>query len=262
MSADILKELAEYARFRVSEAKKKISLEEMRERAFNTPEREEFAFEKALLGEGIHFICECKKASPSKGIIAEKFPYLEIAKAYEKAGASAISVLTEPKWFLGKNEYLEEIASCVNIPILRKDFTVDEYMIYEAKALGASAVLFICSILEKETLAHYMDVADGLGMSALVEAHDESEVLMAAECGARIIGVNNRNLRDFSVDVRNSLSLRKLVSDDIIFVAESGIKNREDVKILEENGVSGVLIGETLMRAEDKEKMLSELKGL
>lgn len=262
MAADILEKLAAHAEERVAAAKKEVPLEEMMERAFAAEEREEFAFEKALTGEGIHFICECKKASPSKGLIAEDFPYLQIAKDYEAAGASAISVLTEPKWFLGSNDYLKEIAAQVKIPVLRKDFTVDEYMIYEAKALGASAVLFICAILDHDRLAHYMDLADGLGLSALVEAHDENEVLMARDCGARVIGVNNRNLKDFTVDVNNSIALRKLVSEDILFVAESGIKSRADVKILEDNKVSGVLIGESLMRSEDKAKMLAELKGI
>ncbi len=261
MAANILNELAAYAVERVEAAKKEISTEEMMEKAFTANSKEDYAFEKALMGEGIHFVCECKKASPSKGLIAEDFPYLDIAKDYEAAGASAISVLTEPKWFLGKNDYLKEIAREVKIPVLRKDFTVDEYMIYEAKVLGASAVLFICAILDRDRLVHFMNVADGLGLSAVVEAHDENEVRMAAECGARIIGVNNRNLKDFTVDVNNSIALRKLVSDDILFIAESGIKSREDVRILEENNVNGVLIGESLMRSADKKKMLSELRG-
>ena len=145
--------------------------------------------------------------------------------------------------------------------MLRKDFTVDEYMIYEAKAAGAAAVLLICSLLEEQTLSRYLAITHELGMSVLVEAHDEEEVHMAVRCGAKIIGVNNRNLRDFTVDLNNSIRLRALVPDDILFVAESGIRSREDIEVLEKGNISGVLIGETLMRAENKKAMLDELKG-
>lgn len=219
-----------------------------------------FAFEKGLKGEELAFICECKKASPSKGIIAEDFPYLQIAKEYEQAGAAAISVLTEPKWFLGKDEYLQEIASTVKTPCLRKDFTVDEYMIYQAKILGASAVLLICSILEKEQLRNYLEICDKLGLSALVEAHDETEVKTALSIGARVIGVNNRNLKDFTVDTENSRRLRDLVPADVAFVSESGVKSEQDVAILKGMGVDAVLIGETLMRATDKKALLEKFK--
>lgn len=258
----ILDTIADHARVRTEEAKKKISLPEMKERALALPLETGFPFEKNLASDGIHFICECKKASPSKGLIAPDFPYLEIAREYEEAGASAISVLTEPKWFLGSNEYLKEIAAAVGIPCLRKDFTVDEYMIYEAKTLGASAVLLICSLLPEETIKEWIGICDRLGMSALVEAHDEDEVRAAARAGARIIGVNNRNLKDFTVDIHNSGRLRRLVPENILFVAESGIKTGEDVEVLRQDKVNGVLIGETLMRAEDKKAMLNELRGI
>lgn len=260
--ATILDTIADYARERVAESKKNCSLDEMKQKALSMDCNTGFPFENALKGEGIHFICECKKASPSKGLIAEEFPYVEIAKDYEAAGASCISVLTEPRWFLGANEYLKEITSTVSIPCIRKDFTVDEYMIYEAKTLGASAVLLICSILSEDTIREYIKICDTLGLSALVEAHDEEEVYMAARAGARIIGVNNRNLKDFTVDIHNSGRLRKLVPQDILFVAESGIKTHEDIKVLEEDHVNGVLIGETLMRAANKKAMLDELKGI
>ncbi len=257
----ILDELAKYARYRVAEAKKEISLEEVKERALALP-KGDFSFEKALKKPGISFICECKKASPSKGIIAEDFPYLEIARDYEKAGADCISVLTEPKWFLGKNEYLKEITENVKIPCIRKDFTVDEYMIYEAKVLGAAAVLLICSILSKEEIREYIGICDELGLSALVEAHNEDEVRMAIDAGARIIGVNNRNLKDFTVDTNNSRKLRDMIPEGIAFVSESGVKDAEDIKALQEVNVDAVLIGETLMRASDKTKKLAELKGM
>lgn len=223
---------------------------------------EPFRFERALGAPGdIHFICECKKASPSKGLIAPDFPYLEIAKQYEAAGASAISVLTEPKWFLGSDDYLREIAAEVQTPCLRKDFTVDPYMIYEAKLLGASAVLLICALLDTKTLASYIEIADSLGLSALVEAHDEAEVASAAAAGARIIGVNNRNLKDFTVDIHNSIRLREHAPAGTIFVAESGIRTPEDVETLRRNGVNAVLIGEQLMRATSPKAEIDRLRG-
>ena len=256
----ILDELAEYAKERVENQKKKISLAEIKNSALSLP-KGDFSFEKALKKDDIAFICECKKASPSKGVIAENFPYLQIAKDYETAGADCISVLTEPKWFLGSDEYLKEIANAVSIPCLRKDFTVDEYMIYQAKLLGASAVLLICSILSESQLKEYIAICEMLGLSALVEVHDESEIQMALQSGAKMIGVNNRNLKDFSVDTNNSGNLRKLVPNDIIFVSESGVKTSEDVQTLRNIGANAVLVGETLMRAENKKQKLAELRG-
>ncbi|WP_024866966.1 indole-3-glycerol phosphate synthase TrpC [Butyrivibrio sp. FCS014] len=256
----ILDEIAAETRRRVSKAKELSPLAEVKAKALALPKKN-FEFEKSLKGDEISFICECKKASPSKGVIAEDFPYLDIAKEYEKAGADCISVLTEPKWFLGKDEYLKEITENVNIPCLRKDFTVDEYMIYEARLLGASAVLLICSILTKQQIEEYLGICDELGLSALVEAHDEAEVKMAIDAGARIIGVNNRNLKDFTVDTGNSKRLRSLIPSDVIFVSESGVKGPEDVKAIREIGANAVLVGETLMRAEDKRAKLNELKG-
>lgn len=256
----ILDELAQYAKERTEQNKKRISLEQIREQALQLP-KGNFAFEKALKKEGVSFICECKKASPSKGLIAPDFPYLDIAKEYEAAGADCISVLTEPKWFLGSDLYLKEIADAVAIPCIRKDFTVDAYMIYEAKLLGAQAVLLICSILSEQEVQDYIGICDELGISALVETHDETEIKMALRCGARMIGVNNRNLKDFSVDVNNSKRLRSLVPGDILFVAESGVKSPEDISVLKAMGVDAVLVGETLMKAADKKAKLLELKG-
>ena len=257
----ILDKLAEHAKERVEAAKKVLSLEDARRRALELS-KGGFEFEKALKKDDIAFICECKKASPSKGVIAEVFPYLDIAKDYEAAGADCISVLTEPKWFLGSDEYLREIAENVSIPCIRKDFTVDEYMIYEAKLLGAKAVLLICSILTAEQIKKYIGICDELGMSALVEAHDEAELRTAVACGARVIGVNNRNLRDFTVDPTNCLRLRDYVGDKALFVAESGVKERSEVEALEKAGVNAVLIGESMMRAEDKTAFLKSLKGM
>ncbi|MGM9593732.1 MAG: indole-3-glycerol phosphate synthase TrpC [Candidatus Onthomonas sp.] len=256
----ILDQLAEHARERVARARDSLPTDEIRARALALP-KGDFAFEAALKKPGISFICECKKASPSKGLIAPDFPYLEIARAYQAAGADCISVLTEPKWFLGRDEYLREIAGAVSIPCLRKDFTVDEYMIYEAKLLGASAVLLICSILTERQIAESIALCDRLGLSALVEAHDEAEVKTALGAGARIIGVNNRNLKDFTVDTENSRRLRALIPAQVLFVSESGVKNAGDVAKLREIGADAVLIGETLMRAEDKRAKLDELRG-
>ncbi len=221
-----------------------------------------FPFARALAREGISFICEVKKASPSKGLIAPDFPYLETAKDYERAGAAAISCLTEPFYFQGQDQYLREIAQAVQIPVLRKDFTVDEYMIYQAKTLGASAVLLICAILDDGQLAAYGQLARELGLSALVEAHDEEEVERALRADARIIGVNNRDLRTFTVDINNSLRLRRLVPPEILFVSESGIRTAEDIRNLRENGTDAVLIGETLMRSKEKERLLREWRGV
>ena len=256
----ILDQLANYARERTEQAKKKIPLDEIKRQALALP-KGSFAFENALKRSGISFICECKKASPSKGLIAPDFPYLQIAKEYEAAGADCISVLTEPKWFLGSDEYLKEIAKTVSIPCLRKDFTVDKYMIYEAKVLGASAVLLICSILIEEEIREYLYLCDELGLSALVEAHDEAEVSVAVKAGARLIGINNRNLHDFSVDTDNSRRLRELIPRDVLFVSESGVRTAEDVAKLRAIGADAVLIGETLMRAPDKIAKLAELRG-
>ncbi|MBO5104439.1 MAG: indole-3-glycerol phosphate synthase TrpC [Ruminococcus sp.] len=257
----ILEKLADHAFERVETAKQKISSDEMKERALSL-KTGDFEFEKALAKDGMSFICECKKASPSKGIIAEDFPYLKIAEEYEKAGADCISVLTEPKWFLGSDEYLREIAENVSVPCIRKDFTVDEYMIYEAKVLGAKAVLLICSILTGEQVKKYIGICDRLGISALVEAHDENEIKTAVNAGSRIIGVNNRNLSDFTVDTGNSRRMRELVPKDIIFVSESGVRTSDDIKLLREAGADAVLIGETLMRADDKTAKLAELRGI
>ena len=259
-SGNILTQLADHARERTAQAKREISAEEMRRRAHSLP-KGDFAFEKALKKPGLSFICECKKASPSKGLIAPDFPYLQIAREYEEAGADAISVLTDPKWFLGSGRYLEEIAEAVSIPCLRKDFTIDAYMIYEAKVLGASAVLLICSLLSPGQLAEYLGICGELGLSALVEAHDAREAEMALAAGARIIGVNNRNLKDFSVDTDNSLRLRRMIPQDVLFVSESGVKGPEDTGRLREIGADAVLVGEALMRAADKRQALARLRG-
>jgi len=259
--ADILEQIAEHNRALYLNRKLEVSLSEVKDMAYAAPSMN-FAFEKKLSEKGISYICECKKASPSKGIIAEDFPYLEIAKSYEDAGASCISVLTEPKWFMGSLDYLEEIASEVSIPVLRKDFTIDEYMIYEARARKASAVLLICSILDSQTLGKYIRICDELELTALVEAHDKNECDMALGEGARVIGVNNRNLRDFTVDPANCLRLREYIGDKALFVAESGVKTREDIEVLEKERVDAVLIGESMMRAEDKTAFLNTLKGI
>ena len=256
----ILDQLAGHAVERVARAKEQAPLERVRAQAMALP-KGDFAFEKALKGEKLSFICECKRASPSKGLIAPDFPYLQIAKEYEAAGADCISVLTEPKWFLGSDTYLREIAAAVKIPCLRKDFIVDEYMIYEARLLGASAVLLICSILSDAQLEQYLHLCNDLGLSTLVEAHDGAEVSRALAAGARIIGVNNRNLKDFSVDQENSRRLRALVPGNVLFVAESGVRTPEDVAALRETGADAVLVGETLMRAADKRAMLASLRG-
>ena len=266
---NILETIAAKTCERTEVEKKQLSLETVRNMAEEKAAAEKkeengqftYRFQQALAGKDISFICEVKKASPSKGIIAEAFPYLQIAREYEQAGASAISCLTEPFWFLGKDEYLKEITSQVQIPVLRKDFTIDEYMIYQAKNLGASAILLICAILDDGQLRAWHQLAAELGLSVLTEAHTEEEIDRALRAGAKILGVNNRNLKNFTVDVEQSRRLRGMVPEDVIFVSESGIKNHADVQALRENGTDAVLIGETLMRAADKKAMLDELKN-
>lgn len=256
----ILDTIATYTKWRIEEQKKNISLSLIRSEAENI-QAPKFVFENALKKPGLSFICECKKASPSKGIITKDFPYLAIAKEYEEAGADCISVLTEPKWFLGSDKYLKEISNTVNLPLLRKDFTVDEYMIYEAKAMGASCILLICSILSLEEMKYFKDISDDLGLSTLVECHDESEIEKALKINARMIGVNNRNLKDFSVDTNNSKRLRDLVPKNILFVSESGVNSPEDIKNIIDMGADAALVGEVLMRAENKKFTLDWLKG-
>lgn len=257
----ILDEIAEKTRTRVQKAKRKHPLEEIRTQAEAMDADTSFPFYKALEKKQLSYICEVKKASPSKGLIAKDFPYVQIAKEYERAGADAISCLTEPFYFQGADRYLKEITEAVHIPVLRKDFVVDAYMIYEAKLLGASAVLLICAILDKETVSEYIKITKRLGMTALVEAHDLTEIKEAIDAGAEVIGVNNRDLRDFTVDVHNSTRYREMIPKEILFVSESGIQNEEDIRVLKENGTNAVLIGETLMRSNDKKGMLEALNG-
>ena len=257
---NILEQLAAHARERTEQAKKSLSLSELRQTALSLP-KGTFPFEAALRKPGLSFICECKKASPSKGVIAPDFPYLQIAKDYEAAGADAISVLTEPRWFLGSDEYLREIAEQVSVPCLRKDFLVDEYMIYEAKQIGADAILLICAILNDEQLNSYIQLAEVLGLSVLVETHNKHEIERAIKANAKIIGVNNRNLKDFTVDFHNSIELRRHVPEHILFVSESGIHTHEDIKLLKQNHVDAVLIGEAIMKAENKEIAFQQLRG-
>ncbi|EFR59996.1 bifunctional indole-3-glycerol-phosphate synthase TrpC/phosphoribosylanthranilate isomerase TrpF [Veillonella sp. oral taxon 158] len=257
----ILDKIIEATKIRVAQEKQVETLEAVKAAALALPSDTGFPFEAALRQQDFNFICEVKKASPSKGIIAEYFPYLDIAKEYEVAGAAAISVLTEPDFFKGDKKYLQEIASTVKIPVLRKDFIIDEYQIYQAKVWGASAILLICACLDVPTLTKFRELADSLGLSSLVEAHDEHEVQMAIDCGARIIGVNNRNLKDFTVDVQNSVRLRNLVQDDVIFVSESGLETPEDIQVLRDNNIGVALMGETFMRSPNKVEKLAYLYG-
>lgn len=257
---NILDEIAGRTRERIEEEKRKQSFLDLKYR-IREQERQASSFYGALAAPGMSYICELKKASPSKGLIAPEFPYVEIAREYEAAGASAISCLTEPYYFQGADRYLQEVVQNVSIPILRKDFTVDEYMIYQAKELGASAVLLICAILEEAQVREYRQIAEELGLDALVEAHDEREVEMALNAGARIVGVNNRDLRTFEVNMQNSIRLRNMAPRDVVFISESGIKGPEDIRVLYKNEVDAVLIGETLMRSPDKGEALRQLNG-
>ena len=257
----ILDDIAISTRKRVDKDIAKISLAQMKELALSSPDTD-FAFKKALQKNGISLICEVKKASPSKGVIAEDFPYIDIAREYETAGADCISVLTEPEWFLGSDDIFREIRKNVSLPMLRKDFTIDEYQIYQAKAMGADAVLLICALLDTDTLKRYLDICNSLKLSALVETHDENEIESAIAAGAEIIGVNNRNLHNFSEDISNTGKLRKLIPDNVIFVSESGIKTQEDALTLVKEGADALLIGEALMRSKDKGDFINEIKNM
>ena len=256
----ILDTIAAYARERVAADKKKLPLEELKSLCRESKTADGAAFLSALQKAGMSFICEVKKASPSKGVISEDFPYLDIAQEYESAGADAMSCLTEPKWFLGSDDIFRAIRQTVATPMIRKDFTVDEYQIYQAKLMGADAVLLICALLNTQTIARYLDIAHSLGLAALVEAHDESEIRSAVSAGAQIIGVNNRNLKDFSVDFSNAARLRDLIPPERVYVAESGVSSPEDVAALKRIGADAVLMGEVLMRSKDKKAMLQAMR--
>ncbi|BCJ94629.1 indole-3-glycerol phosphate synthase [Anaerocolumna cellulosilytica] len=258
----ILDKIAEATKLRIQREKATISLPEIIKQAKEFPVDTSFPFEKAFSNKNMHFICEVKKASPSKGIIADDFPYIQIAMEYESAGASGISVLTEPDFFLGKDCYLTQIKKKVTIPVLRKDFILEPYQIYQSKIIGADCILLICSLLAEETVKEYISLCDTLGLSALVEVHDEKEAYAAVRAGARIIGVNNRNLKTFEVDIHNSIRLRKHIPEHLICIAESGIKTSQDIKNLQTAGIDGTLIGETLMRSSDKKRMLDALREL
>lgn len=255
----ILDELAMHARVRVEEAKKRRSLEQVCKEAMAMP-RGDFRFAHALSVPALSFICEVKKASPSKGILSPDFPYLEIARSYEAAGADCISVLTEPKWFLGSEDIFREIRHAVRLPMLRKDFTIDEYQIYEAKLMGADAVLLICALLDTETIRYYLQICNDLGLTAVVETHDAQEIASALSAGAKVVGINHRNLKDFSVDLHLSGQLSKMLPQDVLFVAESGVSSPKDVAALKEIGAHAVLVGEYMMRQEDKKEALMALR--
>ena len=256
----ILDTIAAYAKDRVAADRAKLPLEELKQKCAESGPADGKAFLSALQKPGMSFICEVKKASPSKGVISEDFPYLDIVREYEDAGADVISCLTEPKWFLGSDEIFRAIRQEVSAPMIRKDFTVDEYQIYQAKVMGANAVLLICALLDTRTIARYLGICEGLGLAALVEAHDEVEIRSAVDAGAKMIGVNNRNLKDFSVDFSNAARLRDLIPPESFYVAESGVSSPEDVAALKKIGADAVLMGEVLMRAQDKKAMLQAMR--
>ena len=258
---NILDQLATHARERVRADMERVPAEKMKAECLRLGPGNGEAFARALKRPGLSFICEVKKASPSKGIIAEDFPYVRIAQEYENAGADAVSCLTEPKWFLGSDRIFREIRETVSLPMLRKDFTVSDYQIYQARVMGANAVLLICAILDEQTLKAYIALCGELGLAALTEAHDEAEIDMALRCGAEIIGVNNRNLKDFTVDLANAERLRAKTPEGCLFVAESGVTGPEDAERLRALGADAALVGEALMRSGDKKGLLAAMRG-
>ena len=252
----ILDDIVEKRKKRYEEIKKNLPLEKLKEK-IEYPNKPSYVFYDLFKNNNFVYICECKHKSPSKGIIKEDYNYLDIAKEYERCGASAISCLTEPDYFLGSDEHLMNIKRNVKIPVLRKDFIFDEYQIYESKLIGADLILLICAILDKDTLKKYLDLAHSLGLSCLVETHDEAEIDMAISAGAKVIGINNRNLKDFSVNNNLALELRKKYKD-IILISESGVKSKDDIINIKRAGLNGVLMGEVLMKSENIEKTLKE----
>ncbi len=257
----ILDDIVAKQKIRIEHEKKEKSIEILKQEVLTLPLSENFFFEDSLKNKDFAFICEIKKASPSKGIIVEEFPYTEIAQEYEQAGAAAISVLTEPNFFKGNDIFLKDVADIVNIPVLRKDFIIDEYQIYQAKLIGADAILLICAILDETTLNKFLNIAKSLKLSCLVETHNEEEIKKALNSGANIIGINNRDLKTFTVDVNTSLKLRKLIPNDKILISESGIKTAQDIKMLKNEGFNGALIGESMMLSKDKKSFLAKLRG-
>ncbi len=257
----ILDDIIAKQKTRIENEKKEKDIETLKQEVLSLPSSKNFFFENSLKNKDFAFICEIKKASPSKGVIVEDFPYMDIAQEYEKAGASAISVLTEPHFFKGNDKYLKDVADIVNIPVLRKDFIIDEYQIYQAKLIGADAVLLICAVLDESTLKNFINIATSLKLSCLVETHNEEEIKKALSCNAKIIGINNRDLKTFNVDINTSLKLRKFIPENKILISESGIKTAQDIKMLKNAGFNGALIGESMMLSKDKKQFLSELRG-
>ena len=258
----ILDDIIAKQKERIKKEKDIKSFDVLKQEAENLPISKNFFFEESLKSKDFAFICEIKKASPSKGIIVDDFPYTDIAQEYEKAGAAAISVLTEPHFFKGNDKFLNDVAEIVNIPVLRKDFIIDEYQIYQAKSIGADAILLICAILDEETLKTFFNTATKLKLSCLVETHNEDEIKKALNSGAKIIGINNRDLKNFKVDINTSLKLKKYIPKDKIIISESGIKTAEDIKILKQSGFKGALIGESMMLSKNKQQFLSNLNGI
>jgi len=257
----ILDDIVAKQKERIEKEKKEKNIESLKQEALNLPLSEKFFFEDSLRSKDFAFICEIKKASPSKGIIVEDFPYIDIAQEYEQAGAAAISVLTEPNFFKGNDKYLKDVSDTLNIPVLRKDFIIDEYQIYQAKLIGADAILLICAILDETTLNKFLNLAKSLKLSCLVETHNEDEIKKALNSGAEIIGINNRDLKTFKVDINTSLKLRSFIPENKILISESGIKTSQDIKMLKNAGFNGVLIGESMMLSKDKKQFLSQLRG-
>ena len=258
----ILDDIVATQKIRIEHEKKEKNIKVLKQEVLSLPLSEKFFFEETLKDKDFSFICEIKKASPSKGIIVEDFPYTNIAKEYEQAGATAISVLTEPNFFKGSDKFLKDVADIVNIPILRKDFIVDEYQIYQAKLIGADAILLICAILDEKILNKFLNIANNLKLSCLVETHNEYEIKMALNSEAKIIGINNRDLKTFRVDIKTSLELQKFIPKNKILISESGIKTVQDIKILKENGFNGALIGESIMLSKNKKQFLLKLQGM
>jgi indole-3-glycerol phosphate synthase len=256
----ILDDIVEKRKIQLMRETEKVSRNEMEILAARV-KGENKDFYKALKREHISIISEVKKASPSKSVIQPDFHPVEQAVTYEKSGANAISCLTEEHYFQGSSEYLKAIRKEVSIPVLRKDFIFDPYQVYEAKAIGADAILLIAAILDDEKMQSLRELAENLGLECLFEAHDKNEIERISKCRPRVIGINNRNLKTFEVSLENTANLAKEIPDNCVLISESGIRDNNDMKFVRNAGADAVLIGETLMRSEDVAKTIEELRA-
>ena len=258
---DILIKILDRKREEINERSAKVSIDELKQRCENADAVRGFikSIENKINNDQSAVIAEIKKASPSKGLLRENFEPAEIARSYADHGAACLSILTDKDYFQGHEEYLKQARAACELPVIRKDFIIDSYQVYEARAIDADCILLIVAALEDEALQSLFDLAHELGMDVLMEVHDEQEMRRALKTGARLIGINNRNLRNFDTSLETTLSMQGMVGENHILVTESGIHTKDDVQLMRDNGVNAFLVGEAFMRADDPGEKLAEL---